>query len=77
VGVMPPGFGHPPRVEIWAPLVLEGASATATAPRFIRMIGRLRPGVHLTAAGNAVAGVAAALVREDAVNHAGWTPEVG
>src|SRR5712691_4046545 len=71
VGVMPPGFGHPPRVELWAPLVLEGA--TATAPRFIRMIGRLRPGVRLSAAGSAVAGVAAALAREDPVTQGGWS----
>jgi putative ABC transport system permease protein len=29
VGVMPASFGHPPRVELWAPLVLERASAIA------------------------------------------------
>ena len=73
VGVMPPGFGHPPRVELWAPLVLEGADATDARVRFIRMIGRLRPGVSVSRAREAVKGVAAGLAREDPETHGGWS----
>jgi len=45
IGVMPPAFAHPARTEMWTPLVLEGAPATNARSRFIRMIGRLKPGV--------------------------------
>lgn len=72
VGVMPTSFGHPPNAEMWAPLVLEGAQATAAGPRFIRMIGRLKPGVQVEQATSAVAGVAAALAAADAENQGGW-----
>jgi putative ABC transport system permease protein len=34
VGVMPPGFAHPPRTELWTPLVLEGAPATNNRGRW-------------------------------------------
>jgi putative ABC transport system permease protein len=36
VGVMPPGFAHPPRVELWTPLVREGAAWTY-GPRVARL----------------------------------------
>ena len=75
VGVMPPGFGHPPRVELWAPLVLEGAEATAARPRFLRMIARLRPGVKIARASAALAGVSAGLARADAETQGGWSAE--
>jgi predicted permease len=73
VGVMPPGFAHPPNAELWAPLVLEGARAADTSSRFIRMIGRLRPGVSVSAATSAVSAVAAGLAREDPQAREGWS----
>ena len=73
VGVMPPGFAHPARTELWTPLVLEGAPATNNRSRFVRMIGRLKPGVPLGQASSAVAGVAAALAGADAENQGGWS----
>jgi putative ABC transport system permease protein len=73
VGVMPASFGHPPRTEMWAPLVLEGAQATNARARFIRMVGRLEPGVTVEQASSAVAGVAASLAGADAENQGGWT----
>jgi putative ABC transport system permease protein len=72
IGVMPPGFAHPARTEMWTPLVLEGAPATNARSRFIRMIGRLKPGVKCEQASSAVAGVAASLAAADAENQGGW-----
>ncbi|HET8645083.1 MAG TPA: ABC transporter permease, partial [Vicinamibacteria bacterium] len=40
IGVMPPGFQHPPRVELWVPMVLEPDVAANPRLRFVRMIGR-------------------------------------
>jgi predicted permease len=73
VGVMPPGFAHPPRTEMWTPLVLEGAPATNNRSRFVRMIGRLKPGVPVEQASSAVAAVAAALAGADPENQGGWS----
>lgn len=72
VGVMPPGFAHPQRTEMWTPLVLEGTTATNARARFVRMIGRLKPGVPVAQASSAVAGVAAALAGADPENQGGW-----
>ena len=75
IGVMPPGFAHPARTEMWTPLVLEGAPATNARSRFIRMIGRLKPGVKCEQASSAVSGVAASLAGADAENQGGWSAE--
>jgi len=73
IGVMPPGFVHPARTEMWTPLVLEGVPAANARSRFVRMIGRLKPGVPIAQASSAVAGVAAALASADAENQGGWS----
>jgi putative ABC transport system permease protein len=75
VGVMPPGFAHPSRTEMWTPLVLEGAPAANNRSRFVRMVGRLKPGVEIEQASSAVAGVAAALAGADAENQGGWSAD--
>jgi len=75
IGVMPPAFAHPARTEMWTPLVLEGAPATNARSRFIRMIGRLKPGVKCEQASSAVAGVAASLAGADAENQGGWSAD--
>ena len=75
IGVMPPAFAHPARTEMWTPLVLEGAPATNARSRFIRMIGRLKPGMKCEQASSAVAGVAASLAGADAENQGGWSAD--
>ena len=42
---------------------------------FVRMVGRLKPGVKLEQASSAVAGVAAALAGADAENQGGWSAD--
>jgi putative ABC transport system permease protein len=43
VGVMPPGFTYPGRTEAWVPLAF--AKTIAPGANFLRLVGRMRPGV--------------------------------
>ena len=45
VGVMPPDFDYPARTELWMPLYLSPAVASDYEHRFLRVMGRLKPGV--------------------------------
>jgi putative ABC transport system permease protein len=69
VGVLPPGFQHPEPIyldettEIWTPLALR-ADASRRRLRFLRVIGRLAPGVPLARAQTEMDGIARALERE-------------
>jgi putative ABC transport system permease protein len=47
IGVMPPDFAYPPKTELWMPLYLSPAVASDYEHRFIRVMGRLKPGVSL------------------------------
>jgi predicted permease len=52
IGVMPPAFNFPPQTELWMPMVIYPTAAVDYQPehRFIRVIGRLKPGVSLAEA---------------------------
>ena len=45
VGVMPPAFAHPARVEIWTPVSLTPELAANRGNGILRLVGRLKPGV--------------------------------
>jgi putative ABC transport system permease protein len=47
VGVMPPAFRYPDKVEIWTPLALPSAAASNWKDRPLRVLARLAPGVTL------------------------------
>ena len=47
VGVMPPTFRYPDKVEIWTPLALPGSAASDYTNRYLRVLARLAPGVTL------------------------------
>ena len=57
IGVLPPGAEYPRRTEMWIPLELD--SPGNYKDRFLRVIGRLRPGISL----------ADAQVRMNALEH--------
>jgi len=59
IGVMPPGFEYPPQTELWMPMSLDHPDDYAPEHRFIRAIGRLKPGIS----------VAEAQVRMDALER--------
>jgi len=47
VGVMPPGFDFPPRTELWMPLAISAGVSGDYEHRYIRVMGRLKPGISL------------------------------
>lgn len=52
VGVMPAGFAFPlPETRLWMPLAYDFDVATSRGAHYINVVGRLRPGVSLDAAG--------------------------
>ena len=50
VGVMPPDFAYPPRTEMWLPVPFALSGDYQHQHRFLRVIGRLKPGVSAAAA---------------------------
>jgi predicted permease len=47
VGVMPPSFKYPSRVELWTPLSLPSSSLTNYEDTGLRILARLKPGVTI------------------------------
>lgn len=88
VGVAPAGFHHPGRglqsdVEVWAPSGWVGPPFDPHPIRNLRLlpsaIGRLKPGITVTAAQTRLDSLAAALLQEypnDYPLNAGWAPHL-
>jgi putative ABC transport system permease protein len=74
VGVMPPEFAFPPRVELWTPLTY-GPTVTPIERqfRYYSSIARVRPGVRLDQAARETAAIATQLQTEFPASNAGWT----
>lgn len=47
VGIMPPGFDFPGKIDLWMPLGLDRANPGPDSARYLEIIGRLKPGVTL------------------------------
>lgn len=47
VGIMPPTFRYPDKVEIWTPLGLPASASSNWKDRYLRVIARLAPGVSV------------------------------
>jgi predicted permease len=52
IGVMPPEFNQPPQTEVWVPMSLTPSATTDydASHRFIRALGRLKPGISVAQA---------------------------
>lgn len=51
IGVMPPGFSYPPGgTELWHPITIDHPDDYLNEHRFIRVIGRLKPGISVARA---------------------------
>jgi putative ABC transport system permease protein len=50
LGVMPPRFNYPPTVDVWNPIAMAPSDFDDFAHPYIRILGRLRPGITLEAA---------------------------
>ncbi|HEV2446558.1 MAG TPA: ABC transporter permease, partial [Candidatus Sulfopaludibacter sp.] len=64
VGVMPAGFQFPERDDVWIPLALSPAALAQRDSHYLRVFGRLRPGVTIADAQRDMSAVAAQLARE-------------
>jgi putative ABC transport system permease protein len=63
LGVMPPNFDFPNRAEAWRPLVIDPKQLNR-GPHYLRVIGRLKPGVSLTEAQADLSLIASRLAQE-------------
>ena len=57
IGVMPPGFKHPERAEIWTPMALTVEQAASRTFTMLRLVGRLKPGLSHDLAQAEIAGL--------------------
>jgi putative ABC transport system permease protein len=64
VGIMPADFQYPARTELWTPLVPDPAAVNDRAYRYLRVMGRLKPGATLEQARAQMNGIAARLAQE-------------
>ena len=71
VGVMPATFRYPDKVEIWTPLALPPAAASNWKDRYLRVMGRLAPGVTLEQAQAQMNLLAQRLAKEHPDTNAG------
>ena len=72
IGVMPPGFEHPlvwGPVDVWRPMAFTDAQRQTRGSNYLAAFGRLKPGVPIDRAGEAMAQLAAALSRETSANQ--------
>jgi predicted permease len=78
VGVMPRGFNYPPTVEIWTPAAMAPKDFDDFAHPYVRILGRLKPGVTVAAAQTAMntleEQIAKAHPDTDAGNHVVLAP---
>ena len=64
IGVMPAEFNYPPRTELWIPITVTAVSSDYEH-RYIRVLGRIKPGLSLSQAQNRMN----ALARQIAARH--------
>jgi predicted permease len=73
LGVMPPRFNYPPSVEVWTPSAMAPSAFDDFKHKYVRILGRLKPGLTLEQAQKAVneveAVVAASHPDTDTGNH--------
>src|SRR5215813_7761364 len=74
IGVMPAGFQHPQRSELWTPLRLNSLNANQANDRsfrYLRVVGRLKPGVTLERAQMEMSRIARRLAEQHPDTNAG------
>jgi putative ABC transport system permease protein len=80
IGVMPAGFAAPPGIDLWLPLVANGAGGPLPGGtrehHRLEVVARLRPEVTRDAAAVDLAAAAAAVARRLPAARSGWGVEV-
>ena len=76
VGIMPQGFEFPATADLWMPLVLRGNLAAEREDKFLKVFGRLKPGVSRERARSEMKVIANRLALMYPRTNEGWTAEV-
>ena len=71
VGVMPRGFDYPTQTEIWFPLPIDPAKEKRFN-RFLRVVGRLKPGVDIEQAQSEMTVISERLAQNYVETNHGW-----
>jgi putative ABC transport system permease protein len=72
IGVMPPGFDHPllwGSVDVWRPLAFNAKGRVDRDSNWLRSFARLKPGVSIEQADQAMKALAAAITQETSENQ--------
>jgi putative ABC transport system permease protein len=72
VGVMPPGFEFPTSNDLWLPLAFDAAAANDLSSHWLRVIGRLAPGVSAVQVQREIDALSAALEKTYPDQAKGW-----
>lgn len=73
IGVMPAGFEYPDGSQLWAPAAFPPAQQRNRGARFLRVTGRLNPGVSLQQADEEIKGIAESLAKANPATNAAWS----
>ncbi len=74
IGVMPPDFNFPDRkIELWVPAGFSAAQKQDRAGKFLKVIGRLKPGMKVEQARAALVAIAGQLEQQYPDTNAGWS----
>ena len=77
IGVMPAGFAEPATAELWVPLAFTADDlATQRGAHYLRVYGRLRPGVTVDRADREMREIAARLDAAYPTANPGWRAQV-
>jgi putative ABC transport system permease protein len=72
IGVMPPGFDHPllwGSIDVWRPLAFNAKGRVDRDSNWLRTFARLKPGVSIAQADQAMKALAAAITKETSENQ--------
>ena len=72
VGVMPAGFEFPTSIDLWLPLTFDAAAANDLSSHWLRVIGRLAPGVSAVQAQSELDALSATLEATYPDQARGW-----
>ena len=70
VGVMPPGFQFPKGVDLWTPLATNPRMMENREARFLKVVGRLKPGVSIEQAQSELSVLSSQLAQTHPENYA-------
>jgi predicted permease len=71
IGVMPRGFDYPPDVQLWMPIALPDSAASDYQHHYVRVMGRLKPGVSVAQAQAQMTTLALQIAAEQPTTDAG------